>query len=129
LGASFGCSTFLNFGKSYAGSRDQFVYIYSQDSDSAYERADRMVLARVPKDRLKDRAAYVFFARITADGSPEWTTDIYKRGAVFEHPGQCYRSSVVYNAPLKRYLWCQTGVGDDPRLAGGLGIYDAPEPW
>ena len=30
---------------------------------------------------------------------------------------------------MKRYLWCQTGAGDDPRFAGGLGIYDATEPW
>ena len=46
---SFGCPTFLNFGKNHAGARDGFVYIYSPDSDSAYTPADRMVLARVPK--------------------------------------------------------------------------------
>ena len=44
-------------------------------------------------------------------------------------PGRCYRSSVSYNAGLKRYLWVQTGLGEDTRFAGGLAIYDAPEPW
>jgi CubicO group peptidase (beta-lactamase class C family) len=126
---SFGCPTFLNFGKAYAGSRDNYVYVYSQDHDSAYERADRMVLARAPQDRLRQRAAYEFFVRRKDDGSAEWTSDISKRGAAFENPGQCYRSSVTYNAGLKRYLWTQTGAGEDTRFAGGFGIYDAPEPW
>ena len=126
---SFGCPTFLNFGRAYAGARDDYVYIYSHDSDSAYQRADRMVLARVSKMHLRERAAYEFFVRQTDDGSGEWTSEIEKRGGVFENPGRCYRSSVVYNAPLTRYLWCQTGAGEDTRFAGGLAIYDAPEPW
>jgi len=125
---SFGCPTFLNFGKNYQGARDRYVYIYSPDSDSAYRRADRAVLARVPKDRITDRNAYEFFARLDGD-QPVWTADIRQRGAVFKHKGACYRSSIIYSAPLKRYLWCQTGAGDDPRFAGGLAIYDAPEPW
>ena len=48
---------------------------------------------------------------------------------MFVNPGHCYRSSVSYNAGLRRYLWCQTGLGADTRFAGGLAIYDAPEPW
>ena len=129
FGTSFGCPTFLNFGKANAGCRDEYVYIYSQDAESAYLRADRMVLARVPKTRLRERAAYEFFTKRNETDSAEWTSDIAQRGAVFENPGRCYRSSVVFNAPLKRYLWCQTGAGEDPRFAGGLTILDAPEPW
>jgi hypothetical protein len=72
---SFGCPTFLNFGRNYAGARDGYVYVYSHDSDSAYLPAD------------------------------------------------------TYNPTLKRYLWCQVLPGDDPRFHGGLGVYDAPEPW
>ena len=125
---SFGCPTFLNFGPNYAGARDDYVYIYSPDCDSAYERADRMVLARVPINQITNRAAYEFFVRLE-DGHPIWTRDIHRRGAVFVHPGHCYRSGITYNAPLGRYLWCQTGLGQDPRFEGGLAIYDAPEPW
>ena len=47
----------------------------------------------------------------------------------FLDAGRCYRSSVSYNAALRRYLWCQTGSGGDTRFRGGLAIYDAPEPW
>lgn len=130
---SFGCPTFLNFGKNYAGARDEYVYIYSLDHDSAYEPADRMVLARVPKTRIKDRAGYEFFQRLQPDGSPLWSKDIEQRGAVFTHPGKCYRSGVTYNAGLKRYLWCQvlptSKHPQGPRFQGGFGVYDAPEPW
>ena len=125
---SFGYPTFLNFGKNYAGARDEYVYIYSHDSDSAYQRADRMVLARVPTKQIKRREAYEFFQGL--DGSsPVWTDDIDRRGAVFKHEASCYRSSLSYNTALERYLWCQTGAGGDTRFRGGLAIYDAPQPW
>src|SRR5205814_786500 len=52
--AGFGCPTFLNFGPDYAGARDDFVYVYSHDADSAYTPADRVALARVPKGRIRD---------------------------------------------------------------------------
>jgi len=66
---SLGCPTFLNFGRNYEGARDEFVYVYSQDSDSAYERANRMVMARVPTSKIRDRTAYQFFCGFD-DGHP-----------------------------------------------------------
>lgn len=126
---SFGCPTFLNFGKNYRGARDGFVYVYSQDSNSAYERADRFVLARVPKDKIRDRSAYEFFVKAETGHDPVWSRNITERDAVFENPGACYRSGITYDAELKRYLWCQIGPGKDTRYRGGFAIYDAPEPW
>lgn len=124
---SFGYPTFLNFGKNYANARDGYVYVYSHDSDSAYKRADRMVLARVAKDRIREQDAYEFFEQMKS-GSPVWTDDIERRGTVLSKPGGCYRSSVSFNVGLGRYLWCQTGEGKDTRFRGGFSIYDAPEP-
>jgi len=126
---SFGCPTFLNFGKNYSGARDDYVYIYSPDSDTAYDPADRMVLARVPKDRITQREAYEFFKGLDDQGRPLWTKDIDQRGPVFVHPGRCLRGGITYNPGLKRYLWCQVIPGGDTRFEGGFGIYDAPEPW
>jgi CubicO group peptidase (beta-lactamase class C family) len=126
---SFGCPTFVNFGRNYADARDEFVYLLSPDADSAYERADRVVLARVPKNSIRNRDAYEFFVQRGDDGQPIWSRDIKRRGAVFDATGQCYRLGVTYNAGLKRYLLCMTGAGNDTRFAGGFGIYDAPEPW
>ena len=130
---SFGCPTFLNFGKNYAGARDKYVYIYSLDHDNAYEAADRMVLARVPSNRIREREAYEFFKELNQAGEPSWTDRIESRGTVFSFPGNWYRSGVTYNAGLKRYLWCQilpdSKHPQGPRFQGGIGIYDAPEPW
>jgi CubicO group peptidase (beta-lactamase class C family) len=126
---SFGCPTFLNFGRNYSGARDEFVYVYSHDHASAYEPADRMVLARVRLDAITDRKSYEFFAGLDNADQPLWTMDIEKRGAVFTHPGHCYRSGISYNAALKRYFWCQIIPGPDTRFEGGFAIYDAPQPW
>ncbi|MFC1633540.1 serine hydrolase [Planctomycetota bacterium] len=130
---SFGAPTFLNFGKNYTGARDSFVYIYSNDNDSAYEPGNRFVMARVPKERIRDRNAYEFFKNLDESEVPIWTKDIQDRGAVFVHPGKCYRSGISYNAGLKRYLWCQilpfSTDSRGPRFQGGFGIYDAPQPW
>ena len=121
---SFGCPTFLNFGRDYEGARDNYVYVYSQDGPSAYEPYDQVVLARVPKDKIKDPSAYEFFEKLDGEGKPVWTSDIEQRGSVFTHPGRCERMEVVYNPAIKRYLMAQ-GFNHN----GGWGIFDAPEPW
>ncbi|MDA1315209.1 MAG: serine hydrolase [Acidobacteria bacterium] len=127
--SSFGAPTFLNFGKNYEGARDSFVYIYSHDRDSAYEPADRMILARVEKTSIRDHNAYEYFAGIDSAGQPRWSDSADNRATVFDHPGRAYRSDITYNQPLQRYLWCQIIPVGDTRFAGGFGVYDAPEPW
>jgi CubicO group peptidase (beta-lactamase class C family) len=131
---SFGCPTFLNFGKDYAGARDDWVYVYSHDADSAYQPADRMVLARVPKGKITRRDAYEFFKGLDGKQQPLWSKEVADRGAVFSHKGRCYRSGITFDAGLKRYLWVQIipgteGKKADTRFEGGFGAYDAPEPW
>jgi len=83
----------------------------------------------VPKDRLRNQSAYEYFKALDDPGQPQWTKSISERGALFTSLGNCYRSGISYNPGLKRYLWCQTGSGDDPRFRGGLSIFAAPEPW
>jgi CubicO group peptidase (beta-lactamase class C family) len=130
---SFGAPTFLNFGRNYAGRRDDYVYLYSHDNASAYVPADRMVMARVPLDRIRERDAYEFFQGLDPAGRPVWTRSIRERGAVFVNPDRCWRSGISYNAGLQRYLWCQilpfSKDPRGPRFQGGFGIYEAPEPW
>ena len=130
---SFGCPTFLNFGKNYDNARDEFIYIYSPDESGAYKPADHMILARVSKEKIKNRQTYRYFAGLDDSGHPIWTEDIRKRKAVFTNPGKCYRSGITYNPGLRKYMWCQTiplAVEDQgPRFIGGLGIFIASEPW
>jgi CubicO group peptidase (beta-lactamase class C family) len=121
---SFGSPAFLNFGRNYAGARDRFVYIYSQDGPSAYVSDDALVLARVPKGRIRDRNAYEFFAGRDDTARPRWVSDIEDRHPVFQFPGHCQRVDAVYNPLLKRYL---LALGYNHK--GGWGIFDAAEPW
>jgi CubicO group peptidase (beta-lactamase class C family) len=126
---SFGCPAFVNFGRDGEGARDRFVYVTSPDADGAYEAADRMVLARVPRDRIAEREAYEFFTGLDAQGHPEWAADVRRRGTAFSNPGCCGRQAMSYDAGLRRYLWVQVLPDNDPRGRGGFGVYEAPEPW
>jgi CubicO group peptidase (beta-lactamase class C family) len=126
---SFGCPTFLNFGRDYAGARDNFVYVYSPDVNTAYQPADHLVLARAPKERIRERDAYEFFVRVEPNGNVIWSREIADRGPVFSNPGAVCRSHITYNPALKRYLLVMIGHAIDSRFAGGFGVYDAPEPW
>ncbi|MGA1196401.1 MAG: hypothetical protein ACO36I_07865, partial [Candidatus Latescibacterota bacterium] len=126
-----GHPTFINFGKNYEGARDGFVYIWSNDNPSAYQASDHFVLARVPKDKIRERDAYEFFVRLK-NNKPVWSQDIKKRGPVFKFPETCIRSSISYNAGIKRYILWQNlrqAGGEDTRFAGGFGVFEAPEPW
>ena len=50
--------SFLNFGKDYAGARDNFVYTYfPRGSSWAYHKPGKADLARVPKDKILDRGS------------------------------------------------------------------------
>ena len=86
---SFGCPTFLNFGPNYEKARDNFVYVYSPDADDAYTSADRMILARVPKNRVTDQSAYEFFQRLDDSDAALWTRSLASRGSVLASPGKC----------------------------------------
>jgi CubicO group peptidase (beta-lactamase class C family) len=101
----FGSPTFLNYGRNYAGAPDRYVYAYSQEGPSAYDSDNRLVLARAPKDRLFDLAAWEFV------------------GPVFEYPAHVQRADVVYDAGLKRYLLALAY-----NHTGEWGLFDAPDP-
>jgi hypothetical protein len=121
---SFGSPAFLNFGRNYAGARDNFAYTYSQDGPSAYESDNGLILARAPIARIRDRSAWEFFDRLDSRGQPVWTSDIARRGTVFRYPANCQRVDVVYDPGIRRYLMA---LGYDH--SGGWGLFDAPEPW
>ena len=135
---SFGCPTFVNFGRDYAGNRDGFAYVCSPDRDDAYSVADRFALARVPVDRLRERAAYEFFAGTASDGSATWTTNLDSRSGILVRAVACYRPSITFNAALDRFLLVHARPNErsrdaagklDLRFHGGLAIYEAPQPW
>ncbi len=129
----FSKPTFLNFGPGYSGARDNYVYIYAPDgSGGSSALPTRVSMARVLKDKIENRSAYEFFQGLDGNGNAMWTSDISQDGAVFtDTNGKLMDSpSVVYNPVLKRYLMCKTHDSRPSEIAaGGLGVFDAPEPW
>lgn len=122
---------FCQFGRDYAGARDNYVYSYAvrlqDDSSLKVQRPGQIDLMRVPKDRIMERSAYEFFAGLDAAGQPMWTSDLAARRPVFEDAnGVGWAVSVSYNAGLRRYLLC---TEHNESCQGNLGIFDAPEPW
>src|SRR5213078_1132289 len=95
LDTSFGCPTFVNFGRNYENERDEYVYTCSPDGPSAYEPADAIVTARAPRDRLRERDAYSFYAGADKKGQPLWSPDIRQRAPIFRNPSHCERIDVV----------------------------------
>jgi CubicO group peptidase (beta-lactamase class C family) len=121
---SFGCPTFLNFGQNYKYARDDYVYFYSQDGPGAYEPYDRVVLARLPKNKMRDKSACEFFVKAGADQKAIWSASIARRGAVLNYAHHCERLDAVFDKGIGRYLLTVSyGHGQ------GWGLYDAPAPW
>jgi hypothetical protein len=132
--------TVCNFGRDYAGARDEYVYVYLirfQDYSGPDDYPDKVDwlnvqkpgmidLARVPSEKILDRNAYEFYAGENGN-VPVWSGDIQQRVPVFENgAGVGWCINVSYNAGLGRYL-LTTEHTETHR--GNLGIFDAPEPW
>jgi hypothetical protein len=124
----FGYPCLVNFGKNYAGARDEYVYTLTPDTPDAYRETDDAALMRVPRDRIREREAYEFFTGLDPAGDPQWSPDVARRGSALHFPGGVNRLDVTYNRPLKRYLMTQRSRAE----AGGLdqfSLFEAPEPW
>jgi hypothetical protein len=123
--------TFCQFGMDYAGSRDDYVYIYAnhiKDSSALkVQKPGEIALLRVPVASLTGQQAYEYFAGFDDDQVPVWTSQIDERQPVFRDPGGVgWNTSVSYNAGLRRYLLI---TEHDITAEANLGIFDAPEPW
>jgi hypothetical protein len=141
-GGAFSLLTALQMGRAYEHNRDGYAYLYAPNGN-ADGTMNQLVLCRVPKDRIRDRAAYEFFAGRQADGSATWTKAIEGRGIVHTFPAgwvnvhlhpYAWHPSVVYIAPLGLYLMANWGMGctADSWWFGKpsyLGFWTAPEPW
>jgi hypothetical protein len=123
--------TILQFGRDYAGARDNYVYHYAvrlrEASVRRIQQPGAIDLMRVPQDRLLERSAYEFFAGIDSSANPIWTPNIEERVPVFEDAnGVGWTVSVSYNPGLDRYFLI---TEHRETYSANMGIFDAPEPW
>jgi hypothetical protein len=125
--------TILNFGKNYAGARDNFVYHYfielqGDPDELSVHIPGKVHLLRVDKSEiLTSKNSYEYFNGLDGNGDPIWSDDINFSQPVFEDPnGVGWNLAVSYNAGLERYLLTTEHTETNQ---GNLGIFDAPEPW
>lgn len=141
---------FADFGKDSEhairalGHRDgRYVYAYGLDwnwrgsTNGVVPDPIDLYLARVPDDAVQDRDQWEFFAGSDRRDRPRWSSKIIDKVPVLHEPLRRYpdprpgkngsdtiiaQGGVLYNAPLKRYIYSTW-------TAGSLEFFEAPQPW
>lgn len=129
----------LQYGKNYAGAKDDYVYHYFAgptlaviESSTGLTREMRVpgyiYLLRAHKNELMNKDAFEFFAGMK-NNQPVWTKDVEKKENIFyDVNGVATPMAISYNKGLKRYL-LTVSHGSDNHDRGLMGLFDAPAPW
>jgi hypothetical protein len=121
---AFSLISVLQMGQNYSWNTDGYVYICAPNGNSD-DTMRQLVMARVPKDKIRDKGAYEFFV---ARKGPEakWSPDINKRNVICTFPegwvnSACaegfgmhpysWHPSLMYNKPLGKYMMLNWGMG------------------
>lgn len=122
----------LQFGRDYTDARDRFVYHYLVEamqpdaSLGSLQRPGRIVLLRVPKDRLFERDAYEVYAGVR-EGRPRWSSNLSDHRPILDDPnGVGVPIGISYHPDLKRYLLCTQNT---EFRSGNWSMFEAAEPW
>ena len=118
---------FVTFGRDYSGvpgSLAGYIYLCGPRQSPDPGSGGRLYLARAPRTRLRQRAAYQFFQQIDSNGLPVWSGDVALARPIFVDRNGVTPGSIVYNPALRRFLLTCFHVGP-----GQLGVFDAPAPW
>lgn len=124
---NFQPAKFLVFGRDYQGvpaSLGGYVYIYGPRQSADRGSGNRLYLARVRRDKLRERRAYEFFCKHDSAGPPVWSADAAQAQPVFADTNGVTPGAVVYLPAWNRFLLTCFHVGP-----GQLGLFDAPTPW
>ena len=141
-GDAFALITVLQMGRNYEHNRDGFVYLYAPNGNTE-GTMNQVVLCRMTKDRILDRAAYEYFAGAGAGGAAQWSKRIEDRSPVYTFPPgwvnrnvhpYSWHPCVVYYAPTGQYLMANWGMATDATgdwfvRPSYLGFWTAPAPW
>ena len=108
LGPRFAGLAFVGFGPGHTGVPSRYGdYVFAISNDVNWETGDHAFLARVPRDRVQDRAAWEFWAA-PGEGAFEveavWTSDEWAARPVLRDPGRIGHPTMVYNAALDLFL-------------------------
>lgn len=139
---AFSLLSVLQMGKNYEHNRDGYVYVYAPNGNSE-GTMNELVMFRVPKGQIINRAAYEYFGGLRSDGNANWSKNINARAVVHTFPRgwvntlahpYAWHPSVVYNAPLELYMMANWGMGTGRdgtwfSKPSYLGFWIAQNPW
>ncbi len=140
-GECFSLLSILQMGRNYELNTDGYVYTYGPNGNTE-GAMNQLVMFRVPKGQILDRAAYEYFVARDSDGSARWSADLAERGVVHTFPSgwvnrnthpYSWHPCVVYNPGLEMYMMLNWGMGTDGEdwftQPSYLGAWTAPAPW
>ncbi len=112
----FSFVSFVHNGKANAAAKDKYIYVYSPEG----AHSNKLLLARVPKNKFEKRSSWQYFAKYDEKNNPVWTNDLSKRGYVYEYPEKnnngeyfgwySWLPSVVWNEGLGLYIMVNGGT-------------------
>ena len=139
---SFCGGTFVQFGKNYAGARDEYVYVAfpcSYKGISYWENADCLLMGRIHKEKILERTAWEFYT------GGAWSKDEEKAKPIFDYPNMTGQNFIHYNPGIKRYIMgnysfmseegepCPYHAGEflgtETKYPSQLTLLEAEEPW
>lgn len=131
LAYPFSFVDFVKCGRDNSAARDGYLYIYAPEGAEAH----KLLLARVPKEKLADRSAWEYFQHYQGD-RPVWTSNLADRGTVHVFPEKSadgnyfgwysWLPSVVWNPGLGLYIMVNGGTyGGHGMSAADKDYFDA----
>lgn len=144
LGPRFAGLAFVAFGPGYTGVPEALGdFVYAISNDEGWECGSHIFLARVPRDRVLDRAAWQFYGgRDVRTNEPAWVAEeAYARAILSDH-GHVGHPSMTYVPGLDRFLLAfgsdaaPKSYAHDHEIARAtwhrrreLQVYEGPTPW
>ncbi|MGH2618636.1 MAG: DUF4185 domain-containing protein [Thermomicrobiales bacterium] len=146
LGPHFAGLAFVGFGPGYAGVPARFGdYVYAISNDINWESGDNVRLARVPRDRVLDRAAWEFYAAAGAGrtaAEPVWSRHEAEATPILSDAGHVGHPTMTYDPGLGRFLLTfgsdevphtfetpEAVVKETWHRHRELCLYEGPTPW
>jgi len=112
----FSFVSFVQDGQDNSASKDDYIYIYSPEG----AHSNKLLLARVSKDKLENRSFWQYFVKYDKANNPIWTKDLSMRGYIYEYPEKnnegnyfgwySWLPSVVWNEGLGLYIMVNGGT-------------------
>ncbi len=130
---SFFPNSFINFGKNYEGSRDEYIYCYGGQLPYAHGFINDVYLMRTNKDNIMNRNDYEFLSGYDQNYQPLWSLDINDAQPVFtDSNGVSDGLSAIYDSGIGMYVLTvghRSNSGNPWGTIENLGIFVSPEPW